>query len=129
VSLNGLSWPLFIGGQVSRFRSDPIQIHRAMAVYILFPYSNIIYVGSYLGPIFLWALTQIYPKGTNATGPSRRTHVTILSNSRTEHTLKLRIFTRAHILLRKTQLVANARKLATSISCFSNKPRTNSLHF
>jgi hypothetical protein len=27
VSLTGLSWPLFIGGQVSRSRSGSIQIH------------------------------------------------------------------------------------------------------
>jgi hypothetical protein len=73
MSLVGLSWPLFIGDQVSRIQSGFIQIHHVMAVYILFPYSNITYVGFYLRPISLWALTQIYSRGTNATGPSGRT--------------------------------------------------------
>jgi hypothetical protein len=31
-----------------------------MAVYMMFLYSNITYVGSYPGPTFLWALTRIY---------------------------------------------------------------------
>jgi hypothetical protein len=62
VSLADLSWPLFIGGQVSRFQSGPIQIHHIMVVYILFPYSNTTNVSSYLRPIFIWALTQIYPR-------------------------------------------------------------------
>jgi hypothetical protein len=43
-----------------------MQIRHVMAVYILFHYSNTTYVGSYLGPISIWALTQIYPRGTNA---------------------------------------------------------------
>jgi hypothetical protein len=46
-----------------------------MAVYVLFPYSNTTYIGSYLGPIFIWALTQIYPRGTNTRGLSRYTLV------------------------------------------------------
>jgi hypothetical protein len=76
VSLAGLSWPLLIGGQVSRYWSGSIQIYHVMAVYIIFPYSNTTYIGFYLGPILLWALTQINPRGTNAMGTRRRTHVT-----------------------------------------------------
>jgi hypothetical protein len=60
MSLTGLFWPLSKGGQVSRFRSGSIQIHRAMVIYILFSYLNTIYVGSYFRPIFLWTLAQIY---------------------------------------------------------------------
>jgi hypothetical protein len=58
-----LSIPLIlvITLQNRKTRSGSIQIHRAIAVYILFSYSNITYIGSYLEPIFLWLLTQIYP--------------------------------------------------------------------
>jgi hypothetical protein len=70
-----LSWPLFIDGQVSRKWLGSIQIHSVTTVYIMFPYSNTTYVGSYPRPIFLWALTRIYLRGTNAKVPRSRTLV------------------------------------------------------
>jgi hypothetical protein len=49
LSLAGLSWPLYIGGQVSRVRSDSIQI--TMSVYDVFSYFDYIYAWAYLaGP-------------------------------------------------------------------------------
>jgi hypothetical protein len=49
LSLAGLSWPLYIGGQVSRIRSGSIQIK--MSVYDIFSYFNYIYAWAYLaGP-------------------------------------------------------------------------------
>jgi hypothetical protein len=60
VSLVGLSWTLFIGTQVSRIRSGSIQTRRIWWFTYRFPYSNTIYFDFYLGPIFLWAFTQIY---------------------------------------------------------------------
>jgi hypothetical protein len=68
VSLAGLSWPLFIGGQVSRNRSCSIQNHRIGRFTYQFPYSNTIHLDSYLGPMFLWAFTRIHLRGTNTTG-------------------------------------------------------------
>jgi hypothetical protein len=47
-----------------------------MAVYTIFPYSNTTYIHSYFGPLSLWDLTRMYPRGTNAMGPGRRTLVT-----------------------------------------------------
>jgi hypothetical protein len=41
LSLVGLSWPLYIGGQVSRIRSDSIQI--TMSVYNIISYFEYIY--------------------------------------------------------------------------------------
>jgi hypothetical protein len=56
LSLAGLSWPLYIGGQVPRIRSGLIQI--ALSVY------NII---SYFDYFYAWAkLTD--PRGTKITG-------------------------------------------------------------
>jgi hypothetical protein len=49
LSLAGLSWPLYIGGQVSRIRSGSIQI--TMSVYDIISYFNYIYAWVYLsGP-------------------------------------------------------------------------------
>jgi hypothetical protein len=41
LSLAGLSWPLYIGGQVSRIRSDSIQI--TIFVYDIISYFDYIY--------------------------------------------------------------------------------------
>jgi hypothetical protein len=46
LSLAGLSWPLYIGGQVSRIRSGSIQI--IMSVYDVISYFDYIYAWSYL---------------------------------------------------------------------------------
>jgi hypothetical protein len=47
--LAGLSWPLYIGGQVSRIRSGSIQI--TMSVYDVISYFDYIYAWAYLtGP-------------------------------------------------------------------------------
>jgi hypothetical protein len=43
VSLAGLSWPLFIGGQVSRNRSGSIQTRRIWRFTYQFPYLNTTY--------------------------------------------------------------------------------------
>jgi hypothetical protein len=49
LSLVGLSWPLYIGGQVSRIRSGSIQI--TMSVYDVILYFDYIYTWPYLtGP-------------------------------------------------------------------------------
>jgi hypothetical protein len=42
LSLAGLSWPLYIGGQVSRIRSGSIQI--TMYVYDINSYFNYVYI-------------------------------------------------------------------------------------
>jgi hypothetical protein len=42
MSLAGLSWPLYIGGQVSRIRSGSIQI--TLSVYDIIAYFDYIYV-------------------------------------------------------------------------------------
>jgi hypothetical protein len=75
VSLVGLSWPLFIDGQVSRNRSGSILIRRIWRFTYQFPYSNTIYFGFYLGPMFLWAFTRIHLRGTNAMGLGSHTLV------------------------------------------------------
>jgi hypothetical protein len=83
VLLTGLSWTLFIGGQVSRNQSGSIQTHRIWRFTYRFPYSNIIQFDFYFGPIFLWAFTQIHLRGTNITGLGSHTLVTaILKNMR-----------------------------------------------
>jgi hypothetical protein len=46
LSLAGLSWPLYIGGQVSRIRSG--SIHIIMSVYDVISYFDYIYAWSYL---------------------------------------------------------------------------------
>jgi hypothetical protein len=49
LSLAGLSWPLYIGGQVLRIRSGSIQI--TVPVYDINSYFNYVYAGAYLnGP-------------------------------------------------------------------------------
>jgi hypothetical protein len=56
LSLVGLSWPLYIGGQVSRNRSGSIQI--TMSVYDVISYFDYIYA---------WA-SLTGPRGTNIMG-------------------------------------------------------------
>jgi hypothetical protein len=46
LSLAGLSWPLYIGGQVSRIRSGSIQI--IVSVYDIISYFDYIYAWVYL---------------------------------------------------------------------------------
>jgi hypothetical protein len=46
LSLADLSWPLYIGGQVSRIRSGSIQI--TLSVYDIISYFNDIYAWAYL---------------------------------------------------------------------------------
>jgi hypothetical protein len=54
LSLAGLSWPLYIGGQVYRIRSGSIQI--TMSVYDIISYFNYIYIWAQL-------LLDNYPNG------------------------------------------------------------------
>jgi hypothetical protein len=46
LSLAGLSWPLYIGGQVSRIRSGSIQI--TLSIYDIILYFDYIYAWAYL---------------------------------------------------------------------------------
>jgi hypothetical protein len=46
MSLAGLSWPLYIGGQVSRIRLGSMQI--TMSVYDINSYFNYVYIWAYL---------------------------------------------------------------------------------
>jgi hypothetical protein len=75
VSLAGLSWPLFIGGQVSRIQSGSIQTRRIWQFIYQFSYSNTIQFDFYLGPIFLWAFTWIHRRGINFIGLGSHTLV------------------------------------------------------
>jgi hypothetical protein len=75
VSLASLSWPLFIGGQVSRIRSGSIQTCRIWRFTYQFPYSNTIHFDFYPGPIFIWAFTRIHLRGINIMGLGSHTLV------------------------------------------------------
>jgi hypothetical protein len=56
VSLAGLSWPLFIGGQTSRIWSGSIQI-TYVGLHYDFHIRLLLHFGLYLRPIFLWTFT------------------------------------------------------------------------
>jgi hypothetical protein len=65
VSLAGLSWPLLIGGQVSRNRSDSIQISL----------HHIDYNTSLYRLVYSWAATRTCLRGTNIMGLGSHTLV------------------------------------------------------
>jgi hypothetical protein len=74
VSLADLSWPLFIGGQVSRLRSGSIQI-TYVGLHYDFDFQLQLHFGLYLGPIFLWAFTRTDHRGANTTSLGSHTLV------------------------------------------------------
>jgi hypothetical protein len=69
LSLAGLSWPLYIGGQVSRIWSGSIQI---TMMYTIWSRISIITMS---GPNFYWAITRTCPRDTKITSLGSYTHV------------------------------------------------------
>jgi hypothetical protein len=66
VSLAGISFPLFIGGQVSRIRSGSIQISHTRRFTICSFYIRLeLHFDLYLGPMFLWASIRAGLRSTN----------------------------------------------------------------
>jgi hypothetical protein len=73
LSLAGLSWPLYIGGQVSKIRSGLIQIT------CLYTISSHILTITMIGHNSHWTITRTGPRGTKIMGLNS---YTLVSSSR-----------------------------------------------